>query len=147
MEEAPPSEISVTMAVQAEPEKVEETLNNNGHDKNQASGEAASESESGALTATESAANTSQNAAETSAPVSDADHEKTLEYADELMEEGYKAMKENDFSEAAENFSRALEIRLSLCCFSFSLVAAKFHSLLFLWNSVSIETAGNKINS
>lgn len=40
------------------------------------------------------------------------DHEKTLEFADELMEKGSLAFKEGDYPDAAEIFSRALEIRL-----------------------------------
>ncbi|KAL6222498.1 hypothetical protein ACLB2K_005890 [Fragaria x ananassa] len=44
---------------------------------------------------------------------SDGDREKTLEFADELMEKGNKAMKEDDFGEASECFSRSLEIRVA----------------------------------
>ncbi|XVF15674.1 hypothetical protein REPUB_Repub09cG0175100 [Reevesia pubescens] len=44
---------------------------------------------------------------------SDVDREKTLEFADELTEKGSKAFKENDFPEAADCFSRALEIRVA----------------------------------
>ncbi|XP_015964010.1 uncharacterized protein LOC107487827 [Arachis duranensis] len=44
---------------------------------------------------------------------SGSDPQKSLEFADELMEKGNTAMKENDFGEAADNFSRALEIRVS----------------------------------
>ncbi|KAF7828781.1 NASP-related protein sim3 [Senna tora] len=91
------------MAEQAESQKVDETLNPNVDDKTQTSDEPA----------LESTTVTNNSAAEASAPMSDADREKSLEYADELMEQGYKAMKENDFSEAAENFSRALEIRVA----------------------------------
>ncbi|CAO2828257.1 unnamed protein product [Amaranthus hypochondriacus] len=39
------------------------------------------------------------------------DHEKSLEFADDLMEKGNSAFKEGDFPEAADFFSRALEIR------------------------------------
>uniref|UniRef100_A0A803KW24 Tetratricopeptide SHNi-TPR domain-containing protein n=1 Tax=Chenopodium quinoa TaxID=63459 RepID=A0A803KW24_CHEQI len=41
------------------------------------------------------------------------DHEKTLEFADELMEKGSLTFKEGDFPDAAELFSRALEIRVA----------------------------------
>lgn len=42
---------------------------------------------------------------------SDAEGEKLLEYAQELMERGSKASKEGDYAEAVDCFSRALEIR------------------------------------
>ncbi|KAI9089019.1 hypothetical protein K1719_029298 [Acacia pycnantha] len=100
------------MAEQTESQKVEETLNPNAHDESLNSEEATLESDSNALGGTESTI-TNHNAAETSASASDVDREKSLEFADELLQQGYKAMKENDFSEAAENFSRALEIRVS----------------------------------
>ena len=45
------------------------------------------------------------------AEASGSDPQKSLELANELMEKGNKAIKENDFGEAADNFSRALEIR------------------------------------
>ncbi|KAF5961267.1 hypothetical protein HYC85_002476 [Camellia sinensis] len=48
----------------------------------------------------------------TCAPTSDGDREKSLEYADELMERGSKAAKDRDYPEAAECYSRALEIRV-----------------------------------
>lgn len=40
------------------------------------------------------------------------EREKSLEYAEELMERGSKANKEDDFAESTDCFSRALEIRL-----------------------------------
>jgi Flp pilus assembly protein TadD len=40
------------------------------------------------------------------------DPRKSLDFAVELSEKGTNALKENDFSEAVECFSRALEIRL-----------------------------------
>lgn len=52
------------------------------------------------------------------------DREKTLELADELTERGSEAFREEDFAEAADCFSRALEIRLN---FRFG----SFHLLLF----------------
>ncbi|CAL5364776.1 unnamed protein product [Camellia sinensis] len=42
---------------------------------------------------------------------SDGDREKSLEYADELMERGSKASKDHDYSEATDCYSRSLEIR------------------------------------
>ncbi|KAA3457484.1 Histone-binding N1/N2 [Gossypium australe] len=60
---------------------------------------------------TESTCNNNNNA-NGSEPASDVDREKTLEFADELTENGSKAFKENDFAEAADCFSRALEIRV-----------------------------------
>ncbi|KAK1422001.1 hypothetical protein QVD17_24824 [Tagetes erecta] len=50
---------------------------------------------------------------ETSAPTSDEDREKSIEYADELMDKGSKANKEEDYAEATDCFSRALEIRVA----------------------------------
>lgn len=53
------------------------------------------------------------NGAETSATTSsEGDREKSLELADELTEKGSKALKDGDFFDATECFSRALEIRL-----------------------------------
>lgn len=129
------------MAEQTEYQKVEETLNPNAHGKSLNTAEATLESDCSALCGTESTI-TNHNAAETSAPASDVDREKSLEYADELLQQGYKEMKENDFSEAAENFSRALEIRLRLHFFFF--VAMKSYFLPFLWNLVPEETARNR---
>lgn len=62
---------------------------------------------------TESTCNNNNDKAEASAVTSDGDHEKTLEFADELMEKGVKAMKDSDFGEATECFSRCLEIRVA----------------------------------
>lgn len=55
--------------------------------------------------------NASVESAATSAPASSTEGQKSLDLANELMEKGNKAMKENDFGEAADNYSRALEIR------------------------------------
>lgn len=55
---------------------------------------------------------TCNNNCETSGAITDGEREKTVEFADELMEKGASALKESDYSEAAECFSRALEIRL-----------------------------------
>ncbi|KAI3500535.1 hypothetical protein L1887_36357 [Cichorium endivia] len=51
------------------------------------------------------------NVVETSGLTSDGEREKSLEYAEELMERGSKANKEEDYAEATDCFSRALEIR------------------------------------
>ncbi|KAI3785009.1 hypothetical protein L1987_44117 [Smallanthus sonchifolius] len=51
------------------------------------------------------------NVVETSGLTSDGEMEKSLEYAEELMERGSKANKEEDYVEATDCFSRALEIR------------------------------------
>ncbi|KAJ9562274.1 hypothetical protein OSB04_007434 [Centaurea solstitialis] len=51
------------------------------------------------------------NVAETSGLTSDGEMDKSLEFAEELMERGSKANKEQDYSEATDCFSRALEIR------------------------------------
>lgn len=59
---------------------------------------------------TESSCNHSN--VETSGLASDGDLEKSLGYAEELMERGSKAAEANDYAEATECYSRALEIRL-----------------------------------
>lgn len=48
-----------------------------------------------------------------SAAAEDNDNEKSLDFANELMEKGSVALKEGDYGEAAELFSRALEIRVT----------------------------------
>ncbi|XP_065875126.1 uncharacterized protein [Euphorbia lathyris] len=65
------------------------------------------------LGGTESTCNNITNNGESSAPTSDVDREKTLELAAEFTEKGATALKESDYSEAVECFSRALEIRAS----------------------------------
>ncbi|KAL5557192.1 hypothetical protein UlMin_039428 [Ulmus minor] len=71
--------------------------------------------ESNGLGGTESTCNNDNNftGAETSAATSDEAGEKSLEMADELMEKGSKALKEDDYCEASDCFSRALEIRVA----------------------------------
>lgn len=91
---------SVTMTEQTPKPKEE--------NQNQASVDATIQSE--AEGGTESSCNYINNG-ETSAPAAGGGGEKTVEMSDELMEKGRKAMKENDYSEAADCFSRALEIR------------------------------------
>lgn len=85
-----------------------ETLTPN-MEQNKASVEATIESN--ALGGTESSCN--NNNGETSGITSDAEHEKSLEYAEELMVRGSKADKEHDYAEATDCYSRALEIRAS----------------------------------
>ncbi|XP_050113785.1 NASP-related protein sim3-like [Malus sylvestris] len=53
------------------------------------------------------------DSAEASAVSSDGDREKSLEFANELIEKGSKAVKDSDYGEATECFSRALEIRVA----------------------------------
>ncbi|KAM2622065.1 hypothetical protein TB2_026733 [Malus domestica] len=53
------------------------------------------------------------DSAEASAVSSDGDREKSLEFADELIEKGSKAVKDSDYGEATDCFSRALEIRVA----------------------------------
>ncbi|KAL4363917.1 hypothetical protein GQ457_04G035370 [Hibiscus cannabinus] len=60
----------------------------------------------------ESTCNNNSNA-ESCVVASDVGPEKTLELADELTKRGSDACKENDFAEAADCFSRALEIRVA----------------------------------
>ncbi|KAG8641285.1 NASP-related protein sim3 isoform X2 [Manihot esculenta] len=66
---------------------------------------------------TESTCNNISNSGEASALTSDGDGdgdgEKSLEFADVLTDRGTKALKESDYGEAAECFSRALEIKVS----------------------------------
>ncbi|KAJ8764247.1 hypothetical protein K2173_005987 [Erythroxylum novogranatense] len=98
------SESSVTMAEQIVPAAGEA----------QTSNEATIESNPhGGAESTCNNHNSENDNAGTSAPVADEDPEKSLELALELTERGTKALKENDFAEATECFSRALEIRVS----------------------------------
>ncbi|XP_027078370.1 NASP-related protein sim3 isoform X1 [Coffea eugenioides] len=53
------------------------------------------------------------NNAESSTISSGCEREKSLEYAEELMELGSKAAKERDYAEATDYYSRALEIRVA----------------------------------
>ncbi|KAF1873476.1 hypothetical protein Lal_00027514 [Lupinus albus] len=89
-EEAPASETSVTMPQSLETVIVDETL---------------TESGISVETNLDSVSNNS-NVAEASAPAS-------LELAEELMDKGDKAMNIYDYGDAADNFSRALEIRVA----------------------------------
>ena len=125
-EEAAASETSATMPQPAETVVVDGSVNPGELDKSGITVEATLESagHGGA----ESVSN-GDNAAEASAAASGSDPQKSLELADELMEKGNKAMKENDFGEAADNFSRALEIRFVFCF----LLAIHFDFDLFLY--------------
>ncbi|XP_061374460.1 uncharacterized protein LOC133316697 [Gastrolobium bilobum] len=96
-EEAPASETSVTVPQPEQAVAVDGTLNPGEHDTSGTFVDATLDS--AARSGAESISN-----AETSGLAS-------LDLADELMDKGNKAMKENDFGEAADNFSRALEIR------------------------------------
>ncbi|KAL2348446.1 hypothetical protein Fmac_002446 [Flemingia macrophylla] len=100
-EDAPASETSVTMPQPPEPVPVDGTLNSAENDKSGITVDAA------AHAADELASN-----GVTSSAASSGNPQKPLELANELMEKGNQAMKENDFGEAADNFSRALEIRV-----------------------------------
>ena len=57
------------------------------------------------------------------------DPEKSLDFAVELLEKGSTALKENDFSEAVDCFSRALEIRsgFSFHCLILVLISRTLH--------------------
>lgn len=106
VDEASASEASVT-------ELAQKTL-----EPNQASIEATVESlvQGG----TESTCNNNNNNAGESAVtdfVSEEEREKTLEFADELTEKGSVFLKEMDFAEAVDCFSRALEIRFPFFSF------------------------------
>ncbi|XP_073018813.1 NASP-related protein sim3 isoform X1 [Primulina eburnea] len=63
----------------------------------------------------ESTCNNSNNMSngESSAAVSVVEREKSLEYAEELMVRGSNAIKERDYAEATDCYSRALEIRVA----------------------------------
>ncbi|KAJ4715000.1 Tetratricopeptide repeat (TPR)-like superfamily protein [Melia azedarach] len=68
--------------------------------------------ESAAEGGTESTCNNNNNG-ETSGVSADEERENTVEYSNELMERGTRNLRENDYSEAAECFSRGLEIRVA----------------------------------
>lgn len=99
------SEASVTMTEKTPCPKIGETL--------ETQGSVEATVESAVQGGTESTCNNNNNS-ESCVVASDVDREKTLEYADELTEKGSQAFKENDFEEAADCFSRALEIRLNI---------------------------------
>ncbi|KAK5784782.1 hypothetical protein PVK06_039316 [Gossypium arboreum] len=94
--------VPVTMTEQTpEPKKVE-TL--------EAQGSIEATIESAVRGGTESTCN-NENNTESCGIAPDIGRAKALEFADELTEKGSKAFKENDFTQAAHFFRRALEIR------------------------------------
>ncbi|XP_022928044.1 protein HGV2 [Cucurbita moschata] len=98
-DEDPPSELSVTL----QKPKLDEILNVS---------KATTESDVlGGLDSSCNCSNETKPAAESTAQTSDGSGEKSLELAEELLEKGSKAIKDNDFVEAVDCFSRALEIR------------------------------------
>lgn len=108
-DEDPPSELSVTL----QKPKLDEILNVS---------KATTESDVlGGLDSSCNCSNETKPAAESTAQTSDGSGEKSLELAEELLEKGSKAIKDNDFVEAVDCFSRALEIRLGFGYFSLSL--------------------------
>lgn len=70
--------------------------------------------ESGVQEGVSSTCNNLNNNAESSTVNPDDDREKSLEYAEELIDRGSMAAKEQDYAEAIDCFSRALEIRFLL---------------------------------
>ncbi|XWS29349.1 hypothetical protein CRYUN_Cryun24cG0021700 [Craigia yunnanensis] len=97
------SEASVTMPEQTPGLKIGESLETHGSIE--------ATIESAVQGGTESTCNNNNNA-ESCVVASDVDREKTLEFAYESTAKGSKAFKENDFAEAADCFSRSLEIRV-----------------------------------
>lgn len=73
--------------------------------------DSAANSQGGATDSTGNTAIATTNNEETSGPDAGSDPEKTLDFAAELTEKGTNALKEEDFAEAVDCFSRALEIR------------------------------------
>lgn len=108
-DEGPPSEVSVTV----DKPKVDESLN--------ASEVTIESNAQGGVESSSNCSNDKNAATEATAQTSDGSGEKSLEMAEELLEKGSKAMKDNDFNEAVDCFSRALEIRLGFCYFSLSI--------------------------
>lgn len=100
-------EAAAASASEASVTEVAQTL-----DPNQASIEATVESiVQGGTESTCNNNNASAESAVTDAVLSEEEREKTLEFADELTEKGSVFLKEMDFAEAVDCFSRALEIR------------------------------------
>ncbi|KAE8697337.1 cycloartenol synthase-like [Hibiscus syriacus] len=102
--EAAASEASVTMAEQTPDPRITETL--------ETQGSVEATIDCAVPGGSELTCNNNSNG-ESCVVASDVGREKTLEFADELTEKGSKAFKEDDFSEAADCFSRALEIRVA----------------------------------
>ncbi|MBA0685597.1 hypothetical protein Goari_013250 [Gossypium aridum] len=102
--EAVASEASVTMTEQTPGPRMAETL--------ETQGSVEATIECAVQGGSESTCNNNSNP-ESSVVAPHVDREKTLEFADELTERGSQAFKEDDFAEAADCFSRALEIRVA----------------------------------
>ncbi|XP_013685624.2 NASP-related protein sim3-like [Brassica napus] len=83
--------------------------------------------------------NNNNNAAESAVTdvVSEEDREKTLEFADELTEKGSVFLKEMDFAEAVDCFSRALEIRVA----HYGELAAECVNAYYKYGSALLEKA------
>lgn len=101
-------------------------------DPNQNSVEATIESgvDFGATESTCNNNNNDSNNNESSVVTSDAEFQKSLEYADELMVRGSKASQDRDYAEATDYYSRALEIRLG---FFLRYAFVIFNLLLAIW--------------
>ncbi|KAF2578454.1 hypothetical protein F2Q68_00006078 [Brassica cretica] len=108
---------------------------------NQASIEATVESvvQGGAESSCNNNNNNNNNAAESAVTdvVSEEDREKTLEFADELTEKGSVFLKEMDFAEAVDCFSRALEIRVA----HYGELAAECVNAYYKYGSALLEKA------
>ncbi|PPR85756.1 hypothetical protein GOBAR_AA34930 [Gossypium barbadense] len=102
--EAVASEASVTMTEQTPGPRMEETL--------ETQGSVEATIECAVQGGSESTCNNNSNP-ESCVVAPHVDRGKTLEFADELTERGSRAFKEDDFAEAADCFSRALEIRVA----------------------------------
>ncbi|KAA3475649.1 protein NASP-like protein [Gossypium australe] len=102
--EAVASEASVTMTEQTPGPRMEETL--------ETEGSVEATIECAVQGGSESTCNNNSNP-ESCVVAPHVDREKMLEFADELTEKGSQAFKEDDFAEAADCFSRALEIRVA----------------------------------
>ncbi|WZZ10106.1 hypothetical protein YC2023_096027 [Brassica napus] len=87
----------------------------------------------------ESSCNNNNNAAESAVTdiVSEEEREKTLEFADELTEKGSVFLKEMDFAEAVDCFSRALEIRVA----HYGELAAECVNAYYKYGSALLEKA------
>ncbi|MBA0768996.1 hypothetical protein Gotri_017764 [Gossypium trilobum] len=102
--EAVASEASVTMTEQTPGPRMAETL--------ETQGSVEATIECAVQGGSESTCNNNSNP-ESCVVAPHVDREKTLEFADDLTERGSQAFKEDDFAEAADCFSRALEIRVA----------------------------------
>ncbi|KAK7406614.1 hypothetical protein VNO78_08243 [Psophocarpus tetragonolobus] len=111
-EEASASETSFTMAQPAEAVILDGALNSGENDK---SGISVENDKSGISVDAAAAAAQDIDIVDSvcDAEATGSDPGSSLELANEMMDKGNEAMKENDFAEAADNFSRALEIRVA----------------------------------